>query len=50
MTFYPVNPAAKDALQFGRGSGVQNVQYGLKKADFIENFLSNQLAFDFPNR
>jgi hypothetical protein len=37
-------------LQFGGGNGVQNVRSGLKKADFIENFLSNQLDFDFPKR
>jgi hypothetical protein len=38
----------KGALQFGGGNGVQNVRYGLKRADFIGNFLFNELSFDFP--
>jgi hypothetical protein len=38
----------KDVLQFDGGNGVQNVQYGLRKADFVGNFLSNQLDLDFP--
>jgi hypothetical protein len=48
--FDPVNPAAKDALQFGGGNDVQNVRCGLKK--LISSGIScpiNWLLI-FPNR